>query len=80
MTGRNVGKCLIAAGTGHGNKFYYPLAFVYSFHNKRTWLYKTFTGTEKIAQRLRALTTLPEVLGSIPSNHRVAHKPSVMGI
>jgi hypothetical protein len=23
--------------------------------------------------RLRALTTLPEVLSSIPSNHRVAH-------
>jgi hypothetical protein len=28
----------------------------------------------KIAQRLRALTALPEILSSIPSNHIVAHK------
>jgi hypothetical protein len=27
----------------------------------------------EMAQRLRALTALPEVLGSIPSNHMVAH-------
>jgi hypothetical protein len=26
-----------------------------------------------VAQRLRALTALPEVLSSIPSNHMVAH-------
>jgi hypothetical protein len=26
-----------------------------------------------MAPRLRALTTLPEVLSSIPSNHMVAH-------
>jgi hypothetical protein len=26
-----------------------------------------------MAQRLRALTVLPEVLSSIPSNHMVAH-------
>jgi hypothetical protein len=26
-----------------------------------------------MAQRLRALTALPEVLNSIPSNHMVAH-------
>jgi hypothetical protein len=26
-----------------------------------------------MAQRLRVLTALPEVLGSIPSNHIVAH-------
>jgi hypothetical protein len=26
-----------------------------------------------MAQRLRALTALPEVLSSIPSNHMVAH-------
>ena len=27
----------------------------------------------EMAQQLRALTVLPEVLSSIPSNHRVAH-------
>jgi hypothetical protein len=30
-------------------------------------------GAVKMAQRLRALTALPEVLSSIPSNHMVAH-------
>jgi hypothetical protein len=29
---------------------------------------------EEMAQWLRALTALPEVLSSIPSNHMVAHK------
>jgi hypothetical protein len=29
---------------------------------------------EEIAQRLRALAFLPEVLSSIPSNYLVAHK------
>jgi hypothetical protein len=27
----------------------------------------------EVAQRLRALTALPEVLSSVPSNHMVAH-------
>jgi hypothetical protein len=31
-----------------------------------------------MAQRLRALTALPEILSSIPSNHMVAHS-HVMG-
>jgi hypothetical protein len=30
-------------------------------------------GVGEMAQRLRALTALPEVLSSIPSNHMVAH-------
>jgi hypothetical protein len=30
-------------------------------------------GAGEMAQRLRALTALPEVLSSIPSNHPVAH-------
>ena len=30
-----------------------------------------------MAQWLRALTVLPEVLSSIPSNHMVAQQPSV---
>jgi hypothetical protein len=30
-------------------------------------------GAGEMAQRLRALTTLPEVLSFIPSNHMVAH-------
>jgi hypothetical protein len=34
------------------------------------------TGTGEIAQWLRALTALPEVLSSIPSNHMVAHNHS----
>jgi hypothetical protein len=32
-----------------------------------------------MAPWLRALSTLPEALSSIPSNHTVAHKPSVLG-
>jgi hypothetical protein len=31
------------------------------------------TRAGEMAQRLRALTALPEVLSSIPSNHMVAH-------
>jgi hypothetical protein len=30
-------------------------------------------GPGEMAQRLRALSALPEVLSSIPSNHMVAH-------
>jgi hypothetical protein len=30
-------------------------------------------GAGEMAQRLRALAALPEVLSSIPSNHMVAH-------
>jgi hypothetical protein len=30
-------------------------------------------GTGEMAQQLRALTALPKVLSSIPSNHMVAH-------
>jgi hypothetical protein len=30
-------------------------------------------GAEEMAQRLRALTALPEVLSSIPSNHVLVH-------
>jgi hypothetical protein len=33
---------------------------------------KFFIEAEEMAQRLRALTALPEVLSSIPSNHMVA--------
>jgi hypothetical protein len=31
------------------------------------------TGAGEIAQQLRTLTALPEVLNSIPNNHMVAH-------
>jgi hypothetical protein len=34
---------------------------------------KKLQGAGEIAQRLRALTDLPKVLSSIPSNHMVAH-------
>jgi hypothetical protein len=33
-----------------------------------------------MAQQLRALTALPEVLSSIPSNHMVAHNPLQWGL
>jgi hypothetical protein len=37
-------------------------------------------GAGEMAQQLRALAALPEVLSSIPSNHMVAHNHlSVMG-
>jgi hypothetical protein len=32
-----------------------------------------FVGAGEMAQQLRTLTTLPEVLSSIPSNHMVPH-------
>jgi hypothetical protein len=34
---------------------------------------KFFWGTGEMAQQLRALTALPEVLSAIPSNHMVAY-------
>jgi hypothetical protein len=40
---------------------------------------KKFEGRAgEMAQQLRALTVLPEVLSSIPSNHMVVSRPSVM--
>jgi hypothetical protein len=36
-------------------------------------------GTGEMVQWLRALTALPEVLGTIPSTHMVTHKPSAVG-
>jgi hypothetical protein len=33
----------------------------------------SWAGAGEMAQQLRALTALPEVLSSIPSNHMVAH-------
>ena len=37
------------------------------------WIIKKFKGAGEMAQWLRALTALLEVLSSIPSNHMVAH-------
>jgi hypothetical protein len=34
---------------------------------------KYWNGAREMAQRLRALTALPKVLSSNPSNHMVAH-------
>jgi hypothetical protein len=34
---------------------------------------KIFLGAGEMAQQLRALTALPKVLSSNPSNHMVAH-------
>jgi hypothetical protein len=36
-------------------------------------LHKSHVGTGEMAQWLRALTALPKVLSSNPSNHMVAH-------
>jgi hypothetical protein len=35
---------------------------------------KLMWGAREMAQRLRALVALPEVLSSIPDNHIMAHK------
>jgi hypothetical protein len=40
--------------------------------NGDTWSIEGDAGAGKITQWLRALTALPEVLGSISSNHTVA--------
>jgi hypothetical protein len=36
-------------------------------------LKKLYDGTREMAQQLKTLTALPEVLSSIPRNHMVAH-------
>jgi hypothetical protein len=41
---------------------------------------KTCSWAGEMAQRLRALTALPEVLSSRPSNHRVAHNRLQWGL
>jgi hypothetical protein len=52
---------------GAGNPYYEPWkSFFFFFPRKKNW------GTGEMAQRLRALTALPEVLSSIPSNYMVA--------
>jgi hypothetical protein len=43
---------------------------VVSIHYK---INKTGEGAGEMAQQLGALTVLPEILSSIPSNHMVAH-------
>jgi hypothetical protein len=47
--------------------------------NKTNVFKKDMLWAGEIAQWLRALTALPKVLSSIPSNYMVAHKPSTMG-
>jgi hypothetical protein len=37
------------------------------------YIIKKFLGAGEVAQQVRALTALPKVLSSIPSNHMVAH-------
>jgi hypothetical protein len=50
---------------------------VTGFHKHRlkemSFTLKPNAGAGKMAQWLRALTALPKVLSSIPSNHMVAH-------
>jgi hypothetical protein len=43
------------------------------FYGNMSSLKKEMGGSGEMPQRLRALTALPEVLSSIPSNHMVAH-------
>jgi hypothetical protein len=47
--------------------------FVSVCHSASVGVRKNSIGAGEIAHRLRALTVLPEVLSSIPSNHMVAH-------
>ena len=51
-----------------------PLEMVFSrnVEKMKHWVRKV-PGAGEMAQQLRALTTLPEVLSLIPSNHMVAH-------
>ena len=49
---------------------YFALSTIYKHCEQKK---KVIYGAGEIAQRLRALTALPEVLSSIPSNHMVAH-------
>jgi hypothetical protein len=42
-------------------------------HGRPVVWYKAFTTSAEMAQWLRALTALPELLSSILSNHMVAH-------
>ena len=41
------------------------------------FLYKSCSGAGEMAQKLRALAALPEVLSSSPSSHMGAHKDLV---
>jgi hypothetical protein len=56
-----------------------PLLFSALGRNKNSnlisgiFLLKMISGAGEMAQRLRALTALPKVLSSNPSNHIVAH-------
>jgi hypothetical protein len=48
----------------------YLLPLYFTFHTDSN---KKSIGAGEMAQQLRALTALPEVLSSSPSNHMVAH-------
>jgi hypothetical protein len=41
--------------------------------DRKTSIKNAVSGAGEVAQWLRALTPLPKVLSSIPSNHMVAH-------
>jgi hypothetical protein len=51
---------------------------ILSYSNKNGYDQKPRQWPGKMAQSLRVLAALPEVLSSIPRNHMVAHKPSIM--
>jgi hypothetical protein len=46
---------------------------------KQRHYHKAHPGAGEMAQLLRAQTVLPEALSSIPCNHMVAHKTSIIG-
>ena len=56
-----------------GKKTHLGLLFLHSMCTWKIHLLKEMGVAGKMAQQLRALAALPEVLGSIPSNHMVAH-------
>jgi hypothetical protein len=47
--------------------------FVFMINTNVIHSWRKYWGAGDMAQRVRALTALPEVLSSIPSNHMVAH-------
>jgi hypothetical protein len=53
--------------------YYIPVISIGTVFQLKINIKKFNYGSGEIAQQLRALTALPEVLSSIPRNHMVAH-------
>jgi hypothetical protein len=56
-----------------GPSWYDKIIYWFSTYAESLTYFKLGNGADEIAQRVRALTALPKVLSSNPSNHMVAH-------